>query len=140
LPAALYREEKLMAQLFKSFIPVEFLDAWTRGQYVIGPRTLDYQYAGLGLILSGFYRYDVWHEPNGMQEDLFGGYAAIYIKDNELHLAGFRVYARDAHTSEQPPLFWKSVFSRFTDDLSGNMDLYFPYQIFEKRPASNKGT
>jgi hypothetical protein len=75
-----------MAELFKSFIPTEMLEAWARGQYVIGPRTLDYRYAGLALMLQGFYRYDVSNEET--DATLFGGYAAVYIQDNELHLAG----------------------------------------------------
>jgi hypothetical protein len=114
-----------MAQLFTSFIPGEFLDAWIRGQYVIGPRTLDYQYAGLALILRGFYRYDVWAESKisnadptkarektqtsgerttGEDSEIFGGYAAVYVKNNELSLAGFRVYA--CSKTEKTPLFF----------------------------------
>jgi len=126
-----------MAQLFKSFIPVEFLDSWTRGQYVIGPRTLDYQYAGLALIFRGFYRYDVWRMRNEDREDLFGGYVAVDIQDNELNFAGFRLYSRDNAADERTPLFWKSVFSRFIDNETGSTDLYFPYHIFRDRPASS---
>jgi hypothetical protein len=96
---------RTMAQLFKSFIPAEFLDSWTRGQYVIGPRTLDYQYAGLALIFRGFYRYDVWRMRNEDREDLFGGYVAVDIQDNELNFAGFRLYSRDNAADERTPLF-----------------------------------
>ena len=144
-----------MAQLFKSFIPGEFLDAWMRGRYVIGPRTLDYRYAGLALILRGFYRYDVWVESKVTDNNptaakletpkwgqraasghngLFGGYAALYIKDHELSLAGFRVYA--CREDEETPLFWKSVFSRFVENQEGKTELYFPYYIYGTRNAS----
>jgi len=120
-----------MAQLFKSFIPSEFLDAWMRGQYVIGPRTLDYQYAGFALILRGFYRYDVQPKSasGGERKGAFGGYAAAYLKNDELNIAGFRVY--DDGNPKEVPLFWKSVFSRFhNDDKDGQIKLYFPYNIY----------
>lgn len=119
-----------MAPLFKSFIPAAFLDAWTRGQYVIGPRTLDYQYAGLALVLRGFYRYDVeWTgSGNDNAEHRFGGYAVVYIKDNELNVTGFRIY--NTMPGERTPLLWKSVFSRFIDNVHGRTELYFPYRTF----------
>ena len=126
-----------MTPLFKSFIPAEFLESWTRGQYVIGPRTLDYQYAGLALILRGFYRYDVWEQG---QDDkagaLFGGYAVAYVRDNELNFAGFRLYARDVE-GEQTPLFWKSVFSRFVQNVDDKTELYFPYHVFMEGQISH---
>jgi hypothetical protein len=151
-------EKVVMAQLFKSFIPVEFLDAWLDGDFVLGPRTLDYQYAGLALGLQGFYRYfvrgtipepvqpavmgqlaepaqvdDRPAEPDKCQQakpELFGGYAVVHIQDNELKLEGFRIYASDQR--EQMPLFWKSVFSRFTEEDRGRK-LYFPYHTFPDR-------
>jgi hypothetical protein len=125
-----YWEDELMAPLFKSFIPAAFLDAWTRGQYVIGPRTLDYQYAGLALVLRGFYRYDVeWTvSGNNSVEHRFGGYAVVYIKDNELNVTGFRIY--NTTPGERTPLLWKSVFSRFIDNAHGRTELYFPYRTF----------
>jgi hypothetical protein len=119
-----------MAPLFKSFIPAAFLDAWTRGQYVIGPRTLDYQYAGLASVLRGFYRYDVKWKGSGSEniEHRFGGYAVLYIKDNELNVTGFRIY--NTKPGERTPLLWKSVFSRFVDNDHGRTELYFPYRTF----------
>ena len=138
-----------MTQLFKSFVPVEFLDAWMRGDYVIGPRTLDYQYAGLALVLQGLYRYYVQKivttgRPHatgaGQQPDkansveLFGGYAVAHIRDNELKIEGFRIYASDS--GEQIPLFWKSVFSKFIEEES-RRNLYFPYHTFQGRSASS---
>ena len=129
-----------MAQLFKSFIPSEFLDAWMRGQYVIGPRTLDYQYAGFALILRGFYRYDVQPKSasGGELKGAFGGYAAAYLKNNELNFAGFRVYENG--NSEDIPLFWKSVFSRFHSNEDNKTELYFPYHIYRNRKASIDST
>jgi hypothetical protein len=125
-----------MAQLFKSFIPSEFLDAWMRGQYAIGPRILDYQYAGFALILRGLYRYDVQPKnvSGGELKGAFGGYAAAYLRNNELNFAGFRVY-ENGH-SEDVPLFWKSVFSRFHSDEDNKIKLYFPYHTYRGRKAS----
>jgi hypothetical protein len=133
-----------MTQLFKSFIPGEFLEAWARGQYVIGPRTLDYQYAGLALMLRGFYRYDVLDVQDNVP--LFGGYAVADILAKELTFAGFRVYASGTTKGEQTPMFWKSVFSRFVnndhahdDDAAAkvgnntNTELYFPYYVFPQK-------
>jgi hypothetical protein len=123
-----------MAQLFSSFIPSEFLDAWIRGHYVIGPRTLDYQYAGLALTLRGFYRYDVKENVFAQQQkELFGGYVVAYIRNNQLNFAGFRLYS--AAKLEKPPLFWRSPFSRFVEE-DGDRKLYFPYHVFrERRPS-----
>jgi hypothetical protein len=128
-----------MTQLLKSFIPAEFLEAWARGQYAIGPRTLDYQYAGLALMLRGFYRYDVLDDQDKDQKPIFGGYAVAAIQDKELTFAGLRVYG------EESPMFWKSVFSKFVDNTytgraddtdhrynDSNTELYFPYYIFRQ--------
>jgi hypothetical protein len=123
-----------MAQLFSSFIPSEFLDAWIRGHYVIGPRTLDYQYAGLALTLRGFYRYDVRENvPTQPKKELFGGYVVAYIRSNQLNFAGFRLYSSTER--EKPPLFWRSPFSRFVEE-DGDRKLYFPYHVFAERPPS----
>lgn len=129
-----------MAQLLKSFIPAEFLEAWARGRYVIGPRTLDYQYAGLALMLRGFYRYDVLDDQDKDNKPIFGGYAVASIPDKELTFAGFRIYG------EESLMFWKSVFSRFiennynhdTEDTNephddNNTELYFPYYVFRNK-------
>jgi hypothetical protein len=150
--AKLYWEDARMTQLLNSFIPAEFLEAWARGQYVIGPRTVDYQYAGLALMLRGFYRYDVLDVRD--KKPLFGGYAVAAILDKELTFAGFRVYASDTIQGAQTPMFWKSVFSKFIDnkynsgaDLaaqcynSSNTELYFPYYIFlQKMDYLNRQT
>jgi hypothetical protein len=127
-----------MAPLFKSFIPVAFLDAWTRGQYVIGPRTLDYQYAGLALVLRGFYRYDVNWKGSGNDHVVhrFGGYATVYIQDNELNVVGFRMY--NTKEGERTPLIWKSIFSRFIDNIHGSTEIYFPYRSFPEVDIGNE--
>jgi hypothetical protein len=78
-------------------------------------------------MLQGYYRYDVSNEDSNTP--LFGGYAAIYIQDNELHLTGWRIYSEIE--GEQIPLFWRSIFTRFIDNIDGKTELYFPYHTFE---------
>ena len=67
---------------------------------------------------------------------LFGGYAVAYVRDNELNFAGFRLYARDVE-GEQTPLFWKSVFSRFVQNVDDKTELYFPYHVFMEGQISH---
>ena len=118
-----------MTSLLNNLIPTEFVQAWRRGEYLLGAQnSLDYQYAGWALTLRGYYRYEVCNKEEMLQ---FGGYTVVDVKRGDLYLAGIRFPIKP--DQDDRPIFWETVFSKFQDSEAADIpEIYYLAKLYDQ--------